>query len=52
MNIKFFPLVFLAANFILFFVSGCLPSEEKIQQNIERLKKADDQHKQMHVVGT
>jgi len=40
-------LLFLATNFILFFISACFPSVEKIEQNIVKLKKADAQHQQM-----
>ncbi len=40
-------LLFLVANFILFFISACFPSAEKIEQNIAKLKKADAQHQQM-----
>ena len=47
MNTKISLLVFLVANCILFFLSSCLPSAQKIEQKIERLKKADDQHQQM-----
>ena len=47
MKIIKFPFVFLAANFILLFISACFPSAEKIEQNIAKLKKADAQHQQM-----
>jgi hypothetical protein len=47
MKIIKFPFVFLAANFILLFISACFPSAEKIEQNIAKLKKADSQHQQM-----
>ena len=40
-------LLFLATNFILFFISACFPSAERIEQNIAKLKKADAQHQQM-----
>ena len=47
MNTKISLLVFLVSNCILFFLSSCFPSAQKIEQKIERLKKADDQHQQM-----
>ena len=47
MKTRKFTLVFLAANFILFFISACFPSVEEIEQNIAKLKKADAQHQQM-----
>jgi hypothetical protein len=47
MNTKISLLVFLVANCILFFLSSCFPSAQKIEQKIERLKKADGQHQQM-----
>ena len=37
----------MAANLMVFLVSGCITSEEKIKQKLELLKNADDQHKQM-----
>jgi hypothetical protein len=40
-------LALLASNFILFFISACFPSAERIEQNIAKLKKADAQHQQM-----
>ena len=47
MNTKSSLSVFLVSNCILFFLSSCFPSAQKIEQKIERLKKADDQHQQM-----
>ena len=38
---------FLAASFILFFISACFPSAEKIEQNIAKLKSAGEQHQQI-----
>ena len=47
MNLRKLRFVFLAANLMIFLISGCIPSEEKIKQKLELLKNADDQHKQM-----
>ena len=47
MNIRKLPYTIAAANLMVSLVSGCITSEEKINQKLEHLKKADDKHKQI-----
>ena len=47
MNIRKLTYTIAAANLMVFLVSGCITSEEKINQKLEHLKKADEKHKQI-----